>query len=196
MHTPISVGDFVQKTIPELISGKKNCRILFSTYNTIHGYTDSAVETGNPNLQIVIATGGTEPQSLGFILGSMLSDDHKVFLLGAEMARAAAVEGQSAVEEKLTNKQHPSIAVVYAGLTAFGSAIRMVRELHRESPETFIAVLTCNCNLRTKERELGSVDGIGALVVTPNCGGRGEMRDILNAFKAQWPRRSPAAQAI
>ncbi|MDP1689999.1 MAG: hypothetical protein Q8L52_02235 [bacterium] len=196
----VDVEEFNDSVIPGLIGGKSNLRILFSTYNEVHGYDDGKVETEDPNLEIVVTTGGVKPESFSSIFRSMTQviaavavHDFAAADRELDLAESDARRGQDEVKMKLAEHAeshgYPDIAVVYAGLSAFASAVDTVKELHKRSPGTFIAVLTCDCDLAAKKWELGTVDGIGATIVTPHCGGRGEMRDILEAFVAQWPRQ-------
>ncbi len=174
-----SMEEVLQFLVLTLVKGRERLRILFSTYNEVDDYDDGLVETGHPGLEILVATGGVKPS-----------------FLDAEAWRVRARNGQSLANKKLaTQGEYPDIAVIYAGLSAFSSAIETVRALHGQSPQTIIVVLTCDCDLPAKEWELERVEGIGAVIVTPRCGGRGDMRDILEAFVAQWPNRKQEAAA-
>ncbi len=195
-----SVEEFLQFMVPVLVKGQERLRILFSTYNEVTGYDDGPVETKDPSLRILVATGGVRPDSLGFLFSWLVigaTGNFKAFGEIAEGGNERAREGQAVANEKLAEQAsqngYPDIAVIYAGFSAFSSAIEAVRELHKQSPETFTAVLTCTCDLRAKERELDRAEGVGAVIVTPYCGGRAQMRDILNAFIAQWPNRKQEA---
>lgn len=196
----ISIQDFTKSVLPKLIDGREILRVFFSTYNNVTDYPGGMVETEDPKLEIMVAAGGAQPPSLGQIFHEM--DMVLAAVAAGNFATAEKIldtatldtrQGQSEVAIQLATQAakygYPDVAVIYAGLSAFASTIEMARRLHRESPETFIAVLTCDCDLEAKKSVLGAIEGIGATIVTPYCGGRSDMRDILNAFKERWPNR-------
>lgn len=198
---PVSIDEFGRTIIPQIINGKARLRVLFSTYNEIPGYNDGPVKTKDPNLEIAVVTGGVQPIDPGLIFGSMgralaaaAAFDIRSIKAERDFITQDARQGQEEVDAKLTDQadkqRHPDVAVIYAGYSAFRQAVETLERLHLESPDTFIVVLTCDCDVEKKRGVLGTIDGIGAIIITPNCGGRGDMRNLLDEFVAQWPNRT------
>ena len=196
----IGTEEFVGSVIPKLIDGKNGLRAFFSTYNEVTGHNSGPVETGDPNLEIAVSAGGAQPASLCEIFDSTeralraaavgdFAAANRELDSATRDARQGQVAVAAAMADQTARQSYPDVAVVYAGYSAFRQAIATVTDLHKQSPETFIAVLTCDCDLGAKRWELGTIDGLGAVVVTPRCGGRRDMRDLLEAFVAMWPNR-------
>lgn len=161
-----NMSDFLSVGLGTLIAGARELCVLFATYENVAGYESRPVETGKNGLVIQVRNGNQAA-------------------LGGKLARAA-------VESPLKIKAQEGVlflAVIYAGLPAFDEAVAFAREIKHEHPVSKVVVVTCDCNLTRKARDLVPMlrRELDAVVVTSECGGRATMRDILEKVVSIWP---------
>ncbi len=185
-----SVESFASEGLPGLLSGRKGARVLFASYNEIDGFPSGSVEVDDSSLRIQVLSGGRPAPDFGFMLDwvahfgtSESSRFSKEFCTRAENAQAA-VAG-----ELSEGRAFPDIAIIYAGLAAFESVIKMIDDMRKQTSESHVVVLTCDCSIHQKMPFLNKQHGVDTVVVTYECGGYGGMGNLVNALKEQWPKR-------
>jgi hypothetical protein len=196
------IGSFLGTGIPALIAGiKPNERayVLLANYNCVGSYESGPVATGKQGLMIEVQNGNLKYSPTADLIYAFPSP---ICAIGAEAMDAEAGAAQAIVESATKIEQPEAdtafIAVVYAGLSAFGKAVNFARKIKQDKPAAKVVVLTCDCDLRAKEDILRSMlqsHDLEAVIVDHECGGRGAMRDILREFVRVWPPRSAEAAA-
>jgi hypothetical protein len=193
--------DFVATGINALTANTKELHVLFSTYNCVAGYGDGPVNTGKEGLTIEVRNGDLEYSpvaDLVYALGTPLAAIGAAAMEEDARDAEATLEAAIAIEAIESKDNGTLIVVVYAGLSAFDEAVAFARRIKQSQPGAKVVVVTCNCDLRYKEPVLEPMlqdKELEAVVVTPECGGRGTMRDILEGFVAAWPNNVPAVAA-
>ncbi len=193
----ISVEEFTGRRIPEIVAESgRGLSALFCTYNSVHGFSSGEVLTGKPGLTIQVYSGGAFPENLALsvvaIKLGLMDLHHAIEAHGCQRSREAQSTTEVAMASALqmAAKGGKMLVVVYAGLRAFNEALIYTSTLRRQVPDATIVVLTCDCDLRRKEEQLKEFVSSGVVsnvVVTPNCGGRGDMGQIVNALITAWP---------
>jgi hypothetical protein len=164
--------DFVAKDISALLAGVQGLDVLFATYRNVGDYENGSVETKKEGLTITVRNGDAR--------------EYYEFAAQLEVESATEIKDQEGVS---------SLVVVYAGLSAFREAVAFARRIKRDHPAAKIVVVTCDCELSWKKRELEPMlqgGELEAVVVTSYCGGRTTMCDILKKIVAIFPVPSPA----
>ena len=119
---------------------------------------------------------------------SLASGDISRMVRYSKTEETSASESQQRVEKAVRLVSEDVFAVVYAGLSCPRAGLDFATKVRAKSPASFIIVITCDCELDTKMELFDArQDAINALIVTPHCGGQGEMGEILEALIAQWP---------
>ncbi len=194
--TFLKVAEFIGSTIPALIAGKSNLTATFATYNEVDGYRDGFVDTKKTGLVINVQNGNRSMLGTAGNLWFMMSENRKDVNYGINAEEEASREAQLVAKDKIAKvlpalgDKEGILVVIYAGLHAFNESIESARALRKELAEAIIVVLTCDCEIRSKERVLAPLVGIGEInhvVVTPWCGGRSSMKEILDGLIASWP---------
>lgn len=195
-----SVQDFNAQRLPEILAGRDRLQALFATYNRVGGHESGPVKTGYPDLGITVQNGDLRVSNgvvFGLILGSApQSDEHReIGQLAVAELHAEGEDVQRTLEGRiaLPAETDELLTVIYAGLSAFDGAVSFARRLRREGPKRLVVVLTCDCNLREKLRDLDPLQQAGEItevLVSRECGGHGDMARILDALIAAWPNRA------
>lgn len=189
-----NVGAFVENELPKLIDKRGRFRAVATTYNTIEGYPDGKVATGDPNLQVKTIVGRLPPMSLGAWLSWGVAIDHdepRARQIGDQQT-ALALEAQAGVATQLNKEKAPNFIVMYAGLRGFDNVMQTCKTLRQHFPKTYIAVLACDCDYREKERDFIRAlneNSIDAGLFTGRCGGCSALSEILTALIERWPDR-------
>lgn len=194
-----STSAFIRERLPEIIVGRAKGAFtgLFSTYNNVHGFAPGQVGHGKLGLELYIQSGGASystDQLMGILAGVMLGqDDLLADVWGDAVAehegsqRSTEVANKSIIDQM---KDGAALVVIYAGLSAFESALLYAESLRDELPAATIVVVTCDCNHKQKSRVLASfVDRgiVNEVVMTSECGGRDSMGEIAQAVLDLWP---------
>lgn len=195
-----TVKSFISDEIPRLVRDKRQMTALFATYNAVDGYSNGLVAHGKNGLTIRVQNGDvsySDKASVAVLVGAFGGPSNSAALrlgmIGCDMMKIEADAAQEKVEQALT--VGPSIdddnvlAVVYAGLSAFGATVDFARSLRRQYPQATLVVLTCDCDLTSKRFELERLMEQGAIhhaIATSECGGRNSMRQLLEALVAAW----------
>ncbi len=187
----LPIADFL-KSIPALISERESLKIKFVTPNDINGiYEDGPFQTGDPRLLIDVATGGRP--SLGFeILGSFLAsgDESRETKTLADAIKANGVLAQSKVQEKISEqKDEPDIAIVYVSYGGFEQSMRTIYWYYETMPGVQVIALLCDCDLKNKLHHFSGTNGVSTVVISEDCGGRQEMKNIIDAFISAWSKK-------
>jgi hypothetical protein len=165
--------DFISTGLGALLAGIEKLHVLFATYKNVDGYANGPVETyGKDGLTIQVQNGSQ--------------------IRGEWVSRAAySIE---AIPETEGQENVLFLAVVYAGVNAFGEAVAFARKIKHEHPASKIVLVTCSCDLLYKNRILEPIvrDKEIEVVVTEKCGGNSTMRDILRKIMEDWPVKIPA----
>ena len=189
-------ADFIATGINALIANTESLYVLFATYNNVAGYKSGSVDTGREDLMIQVQSGDlvySPAANLVYAVGTPLGK------VGAEVMHEDACEAQSTLEAAIAiepGENVTSVAVIYAGISAFEEVVDFIRRIKQDLPDTKVVLLTCNCDLQHKGYVLEPMlqnKELEAVVVTHECGGRMAMRDILDGFIAAWPNKVPAA---
>jgi hypothetical protein len=203
------------QTIPAMIAGLPSLDAVFVTYKTVTGRAAGVVPTDDPSLRISIAS-GDHPYSLDVLrlcamglaiegsgIGHAFPELRAVGGAGIELGNREADAAQAIAERRLATatpipSDAPTIIVVYAGVSAFERAVTFTSRLRGALPRANVVVVTCDCEMRSKERTLQPMLDAGelrAVVTTPQCGGRDVLREILDAIVGGWSSRTPHAAA-
>ncbi len=188
--------------LPELLMGLTRLNILAVTYNNVTGFKNGPADSGKPGLTVTVQNGDLHysPESgeiaLALMMTPGLENSQLGNALGEQMAgmmdreaRLAQAQLERRISSDIITDDVPTLALVYAGLSAFKEAVNFARKLKADHPNAILVILTCDCEEGPKERELGQLieQGIVNLaVVTGECGGRDTMEGLLRAMIEQW----------
>ncbi len=186
-----NVPDFISSGLATLVEDHDRLHSLFATYNNVRGYGSGKVDSGVDSLTIQVQNGNLEyspfillgfvPELTGLAARVMVEEGRQV---QSDLENSLDLGVQ---EEALGNSTF--LAIVYAGLSAFRESVDMARKIKTDKPKAKVVVLTCNCKLFEKKYTLNPMlaDGIlEAVVVTPECGGREDMKIILESLISIW----------
>ena len=182
--------DFLDVGLGILTAGARKLHVLLATYNNVAGYKSGLVETDKEGLAIQVQNGNLFYSPLTFLIHL---PDSRLARVGAEMMDHEAREAQSALEANLVIEDQEGVeflAVVYAGLSAFHEAVELAHKLKEDRPSAKVVVVTCDCDLTNKTRELTPMlkrKELDAVVVTHECGGRATMRNIMEKVVSDSP---------
>ncbi len=192
----VSVRDFIGVRLPAMVAGRHSMRALFVTYNEVNGYASGEHETGKPGLKVFIQAGDLYGASAmqfasGLILGTPPGSSS--FNSGVDLSCAVASDTQrdleAAIEQQGVLDEEGALVFVYAGLSAFDSALEYASNLRQRKPTTQVVVVTCDCDLSHKMRKLNlelERGNLAAVVATWRCGGRADMAELLQALIDVW----------
>lgn len=122
--------------------------------------------------------------------------------MGEFVMHAQAAHAQEIMEQGVTicsDAPDTFVAFVYAGLSAFDKAISFARSLRSKCADATIVILTCDCDPWMKESALAPLIQSGEIqhaVMTWECGGRGALKDMLDALVAAWPAELSAPEQL
>lgn len=195
----VELKDFLENGITKFIEGKDNLHVLFATYNSVDRYENGPISTGKSGLTIQVQNGNLcySRTTIGMAFASLaipkLTQDHQIVRqLASDMnqeAQTAQAELYSHLEAGVPGNNTPLLAIIYGGLSAFDDAVTMAQNIKRDNPNTSVILTTCDCMLNEKESKLQPLlanQEIQEVVVTPFCGGRNMMREILETIMAKW----------
>lgn len=179
---------FVSDTLPALIAGVGGMHLLLATYNSVSGYESGDVETGVEGLTIHVQNGNLHysPMTDLVFYGGELGR------IGAEAMDAEGQAAQASLESnvKIENDEGTLLfSIVYAGVSAFDEAVDFARKIKKDHPTAKIVVLTCDCGLNSKKRDLLPMlqDKVfEEVIVTNRCGGEDIMSYLLESIKDAW----------
>lgn len=194
----IPVEKFISNQLAELIIGKSFLTALFATYKEVYGYKSGLVKTEKTGLKVIVRNGHMAFDSsavAGLWIGASFSfrdpEARAIGVAAVASERSRAKAAQQRVENQLgLEKDGNVLAVVYAGLSAFEEAVDFATHLKQGSSQVTAVVLTCDCNLSRKERQLLSLMEAGQIdhgIFTRECGGFGTMKNILEKLVSIWP---------
>lgn len=200
-----TVQDFLANVLPGILKNTLQLSATFTTYNRVSDYETGVVPTGKLGLTIQVQNGEYLPtwESIFTSLAAEEAGDFKraATIMDAEKKIAGGMQGE--VERKFevlageAMRAAPhALCVIYGGLNALDRSVAFTKELRKKLPQATLVFLTCDCDYRAKQRifePLLASGEITAVVLSPNCGGRGEMRQLLEGLIRQWPEKSPEA---
>lgn len=198
-----TVQEFVAKGLDKVVDTTQPIHATFVTYKNVRGYHTGFVDTDKPGLEIRVENGHVSYDfgdivmtNIAFAAGNLALADNIL----EEGMRKPATSAQSVINAGLGNSlvddKQQTLFVVYVGLMAFTEAMTLTKSMREKVPHSKIVALTCDCSLGMKEPKLKATidDGqIDAFVVTPACGGRSDMRKILDGLVDAWPEEMKAA---
>ncbi len=179
----ITGGQFIREQLPELMKGHTSFRVLLATYNDLGMEVDDALKCLGRGLEVTTRAGNLEysPQE---VLNA-LSPPAALKRMEHEASAAQSVV-ERAIRQDATCYD---LAIVYIGLTAFDRSLKYAVGLKKYGKASNVVVLTCDCDLKTKETKLvSSVDShlISSAISTKWCGGQCELTNITVGIVAQW----------
>jgi hypothetical protein len=105
-----------------------------------------------------------------------------------ERQAGAALDG---VADATEDVERYDLAVVYLGLTGFDRALMFALGLKRRNVASAVVVLTCDCDKSAKQRKLERLIGGGPItsaLLTPHCGGQGDLEELHDGLLEIWPQ--------
>lgn len=191
------VEQFLELLEKELIpqwSQEPTCA-LFTTYNTVRGYESGELKTSKNNLSIRVENGNM-PHTIDQLLGlSMSLVQHpiaqeiakntadKLGTLGAGAQKRVARHTKKILHEKISARN--IIVFAYVGVSAFRGAIEFIEIVREQNPDIAIVALSCDCN--NPRDFLPHSKAIDFLIFTRHCGGREDMKLLLEKLRSSWP---------
>lgn len=190
---PLTVGDF-HSVITELVHGAGSVRAVFVTYNAVHGYKRGSVKTGTPRLNIIVQSGDLAYTPAVYSLVSQGIEE-----LGSEytgrtlpnLKRQMESEAHHAFERAIQDLEVTAgldeklIVFIYTGLSGFHGSTDLACQIRRDHPTATIILTMCDCGWGHHQRALCQLAEEGVanhLIITPECGGDGLMRDLLKSL--------------
>jgi hypothetical protein len=179
----ITTGQFVQERLPQLMAGRPAFRVLLATYNDLGMEVDDVLKHLGRGLEVTTRAGNLEysPQE---VLNTLSPPAAR------KRMEAEASAAQSVVERAIRQDATCyDLAVVYVGLLGFDRSFAYAAGLKKYDRASSVVVLTCDCDLKTKEAKLASsVDSglISSAIITKWCGGQRELANITVGLVAQW----------
>lgn len=199
------IQDFLETGLRDMITNMTNLHALFLTYNCVSGYENGDVDTEKRGLKIVIQNGGLQYSStakmavmIGAFGGPVNETTLEIGKHGVQKMVRESQTAQSAIEEKtgdliveakMNGDATDVLAVVYAGLNAFDEALQYSQRLRKDIPHAKVVVLTCDCDYNHKFLKLQPLvdrDELTGVIWTDVCGGRDDMKNILEVLIALW----------
>lgn len=194
MEKSISVQKFLEN-LPIYFAKVAKANIIISTYNRVSGYDEGIVDTSKKNLSAHIFTGGLmEAGSFDEAVTGFMTTDWELKEAIVNKVKDEAIEiqkkGASEVEKYLKDKKEGQLVfITYAGLNGYRENVDHAIKIKKEFPHALIFILTCDCIQEDKEKELLPLvkDGIiNDLIVSPYCGGRGDLQKMLDGIIEHW----------
>ena len=184
IYDPQSFGEEV---LPKIITSGE-LHVLFATYNCVAGGYDGVVETSKEGLRITVLNGSLEYSGSidDLLLGGMTAAD----IMVREAQDAQFVVEKCFQDAKHILREDRILVFIYIGLTAAKESISFAKKVHSEFPQATIVFLSCTCQKERKDEMFARLmrDGIFSYgVMTEQCGGQSDMRDILETIIFTWP---------
>ncbi len=196
------VDEFVRSGLPGLVDPAAGLDVIVSTYRSVRSYPMGPVALPTrPGLRVTVlgseSDGRLASADLGIIFGMAQGTS-----VGNAIADAAITERREVAAELQernelgilplirSTKDRPILLVVYAGLSDFEGPVNFVRRVRGEYPSARGVVLTCDCDPGYKVgrlRPLLASGEIAAAAFASGCGGRDEMRAIVDGIISLWP---------
>lgn len=191
------VEQFLELLEKELVpqwSQEPTCA-LFTTYNTVRGYESGELKTRKNNLCIRVENGNMPHTSDQLLELSMFLIPHpaaqlvarsasdRMGALGQNAQKQVTYNAQELLKEKIQAKN--IIIFAYVGLSAFEGAIEFIKKVREQNQNSTIVALSCDCN--NPRDFLPHAPAIDFLIFTPHCGGREDMKLLLEKFHSSWP---------
>lgn len=110
-----------------------------------------------------------------------------------EMQRGGAT-AQEKVAQALashlpTDADQTPIIFLYAGVSGLSRVLDSVRELRQRYPKAEIYLVGCDCDRSSRFPAILAVVSAQHAIITPECGGRNTMEDIVAALIDRWPKQ-------
>ncbi len=196
-----NTDQFISDILPNVIRNKKTLRAIFVSYNGIGSYEDGLLATpGKQGLQITLSHGRHDdrpPFDLLFGATAMARADMEMMATYLEREETIGAQAQAQVENKIARNIDTDtniLLVSYMGLSAFDACLKFLQQFRQDVPRAFIVGVTCDCDKQRKLDTLASRKNeqnvLDSLIITPHCGGRWEMEQLLEALIEQWPEVS------
>lgn len=167
LETSISVEEFLQQGIRDLVAGKETLRAVFVTYNNFDPRYAPSGDIGE-GLSVRIMAGGIESSALA---------DSSIRKLADEL---------------LQSPDEPDLLVVYVGRRAWEVAAKSIKRVHERWPKVTVLLVTCDCFFQEKWTVFGPLVESGVvyrLLSTRDCGGGQALKQILDGLVSAWNAR-------
>ncbi len=187
-HNETTLQHFCDTHLPGIVSKDGPLRVLFHTYNTVHGVPPGQDSHGEMNLTTQVVEGDLRYSS-GVDLGFMMADvalslgEPRGALHFVEKAidqgYSDGAEAFDRTQSQLDTNEHSDVAFIYAGVSALEQGIEFARSLKESGVSVFL--VACNCG---EDSKMAAVDehGFDGLIMNSACGGEYLMADVYHAL--------------